>query len=70
VSLAGDYSRWFRDVIKNGELAEVAAAIESDAALDAPSSRQRVLEELSRRYTAPARARGAEATRYDASPPA
>jgi HAD superfamily hydrolase (TIGR01484 family) len=52
---AGDYSRWFRDVIKDADLARVAAAIESDASLDASASRERIIEELSRRYTAPAR---------------
>jgi energy-coupling factor transporter ATP-binding protein EcfA2 len=56
---AGHYSRWFRDVIKDAELAQVAAAIESDTSLDASASRERIVQEVSRRYTAPARAQRA-----------
>jgi hypothetical protein len=52
----GDYSRWFRDVIKDAELASVAAQIEADPRFDAAASRARIVEEVSRRYTAPARA--------------
>lgn len=52
---AGDYSRWFRDVIKDDELAQIAARMESDPGLDASTSRERILGEVSRRYTAPAR---------------
>jgi hydroxymethylpyrimidine pyrophosphatase-like HAD family hydrolase len=52
----GDYSRWFRDVIKDAELAAVAAQVEADQRLDAAASRARIIEEVSRRYTAPARA--------------
>jgi HAD superfamily hydrolase (TIGR01484 family) len=53
---AGDYSRWFRDVIKDEALAQIAARIESDPGLGASASRDRIVEEVSRRYTAPARA--------------
>jgi len=53
---AGDYSTWFRDVIKDDGLAEEASAVEGDASLDADESRRRVLEAVARRYTAPARA--------------
>lgn len=52
---AGDYSKWFRDVIKDDELANEAEGIEADAALDAEQSRIRILVAISRRYTAPAR---------------
>lgn len=50
----GDYSAWFRHVIKNDELAEKAAEVEADESLDADKSRRRIAEEVSRRYTAPA----------------
>jgi HAD superfamily hydrolase (TIGR01484 family) len=52
---AGDYSRWFRDVIKNRELADAAEAIETDDSLDAQESRKRIGEAVRRLYTAPAR---------------
>ena len=51
---AGDYSQWFRDMIKDDELAAEAAAAESDESLDAKQSRQRIREAVTRRYTAPA----------------
>jgi hypothetical protein len=51
---AGDYSRWFRDVIKNCELAEATQKIEEDGSLDAKESRKRIGESLRRLYTAPA----------------
>ncbi|HEY8520666.1 MAG TPA: HAD-IIB family hydrolase [Gammaproteobacteria bacterium] len=50
----GDYSAWFRDVIKDPELADEAAAIEADDALGPRESRERIAEAVSRRYTAPA----------------
>jgi hypothetical protein len=49
----GDYSDWFRRVIKNKELAEKAAAIEADENVDAGESRRRIEHEVSLRYTAP-----------------
>ena len=52
---AGDYSAWFRNVIKDDELAQEAAAAEADSSLDAIESRRRILEAVTRRYTAPAR---------------
>jgi hypothetical protein len=54
--LAGDYSTWFRDVIKDDALADGAAAVERDESIDAAASRERILAAVSRRYTAPARA--------------
>lgn len=51
---AGDYSSWFRKVIKDDELAREAAAIEADTDLDAEQSRTGILAAISRRYTAPA----------------
>lgn len=50
----GDYSAWFRRVIKDDGLAEEAARIESDSGLDAQESRRRIAEGVTRRYTAPA----------------
>lgn len=51
---AGDYSAWFRNVIKDDDMAEEAAEIEADESLGAGESRKRVRELVSRRYTAPA----------------
>jgi HAD superfamily hydrolase (TIGR01484 family) len=52
----GDYSRWFTDAIKDGDLAEEARAVEADAKLSAAESRERIAEMITRRYTAPAKA--------------
>ena len=51
---SGDYSRWFRDCIKDRELAEEAAEVERAADLDPAESRARIREAVERRYTAPA----------------
>ncbi|MBN1237570.1 MAG: HAD-IIB family hydrolase [Gammaproteobacteria bacterium] len=51
---AGDYSRWFRDAIKDEDLARAAEAIESDRKLDALASRAEMDKAVRRRYTAPA----------------
>jgi hypothetical protein len=45
-----DYSRWFRDAIKDEELAEEAAGIESNGE---KGSRQRIREAIEKRYTLP-----------------
>jgi hydroxymethylpyrimidine pyrophosphatase-like HAD family hydrolase len=50
----GDYSRWFREAIKDLELAREAEAIEKDEALGAERSRARIREAIQARYTAPA----------------
>ena len=52
----GEYSRWFRNCIKDPELADEVAAIEQDSGLDAKQTRERVAEAINRRYTAPANA--------------
>jgi hypothetical protein len=52
----GDYSGWFRRVIKDEELATEAAAAEADTGLDSAESRLRIIDAIHRRYTAPARA--------------
>ncbi len=51
---AGDYSRWFRDAIKDNDLAREVAEAEADAASDAALSRERIRSAVERRYTAPA----------------
>jgi HAD superfamily hydrolase (TIGR01484 family) len=50
----GDYSRWFRDAIKDEDLATEAELIERDPALAPADSRTRMREAIERRYTAPA----------------
>jgi len=52
---AGEYSRWFRDMIKDSELADEVAEIEQDRGLSPGASRERVKEAVNRRYTAPAK---------------
>ena len=52
---AGDYSRWFRTVIKDEGLAEEVAAIEADRSLDPRQSRERIKQAVLKRYTVPAR---------------
>jgi hypothetical protein len=50
----GDYARWFRDSIKDAELAEQVAAVEASGADDPIASRQRIRSAVEQRYTAPA----------------
>jgi HAD superfamily hydrolase (TIGR01484 family) len=50
---AGDYSRWFRESIKDPELAHDAELIEQDRTLSPQESRVRVRLALESRYTAP-----------------
>jgi HAD superfamily hydrolase (TIGR01484 family) len=50
----GEYSSWFRDHIKDDDLADEANIIESDAELSAGESRAKIREAIERRYTAPA----------------
>jgi len=51
---AGEYSRWFREAIKDPELAEEVAAFEHEHASDAQASRRKIIEAIERRYTAAA----------------
>jgi hypothetical protein len=51
---AGDYSGWFRNIVKDEALAEEAATVEADQTLDPGQSRKRITEAVTRRYTAPA----------------
>jgi HAD superfamily hydrolase (TIGR01484 family) len=50
----GDYSRWFREAIKDAELADEAERIEKDKGLDASESRSRIKGFIAERYTAAA----------------
>jgi hydroxymethylpyrimidine pyrophosphatase-like HAD family hydrolase len=54
---AGEYSRWFRDAIKDAELAAEASAVEADHSLSANEGRRRIKQMVDRRYTAPARSK-------------
>ena len=49
---AGDYSAWFRDPVKDPELADEAAQVEKNEALDAAASRERIAAAIKRRYVA------------------
>jgi hypothetical protein len=50
---AGDYSNWFRNAIKDSDLADEAAMVEQDHGLDAQESRKRIAEAVARHYTSP-----------------
>ena len=49
-----DYSRWFRESVKDAEVAAEIASIEADDSLTARESRERILDLIRRKYTAPA----------------
>ena len=51
---AQEYSRWFRDAIKDDDMARETRAIEEDRSLSARESRLRIKDIIDRRYTAPA----------------
>ena len=55
---SNDYSRWFRDAIKDDDLASEASGVEADASLSAHESRLRIKELVDRRYTTPSKASG------------
>jgi GTPase SAR1 family protein len=52
----GDYARWFRDVVKDEELAKETAALQARSGLSPEESRRRVLDAIAKRYTLPASA--------------
>jgi hypothetical protein len=54
----GAYSRWFREAIKDEELAAEAEPVEADTTLSAAESRERIKEFVDKRYTAPAKTSG------------
>jgi hydroxymethylpyrimidine pyrophosphatase-like HAD family hydrolase len=47
----GDYSRWFRDVIRDEELAAEASRVEHDTHLDAQATRAAIRAAVEQRYT-------------------
>jgi HAD superfamily hydrolase (TIGR01484 family) len=50
---AGDYSAWFRHVIRDEGLAGEAANVEADRGLEPKESRKRIKDAVARRYVAP-----------------
>ncbi len=54
----GAYSRWFREAIKDDELAREAESVDADTSFAAAESRARIKEFVDKRYTAPAKASG------------
>jgi hypothetical protein len=50
----GDYSNWFKSMIKDDELERQTAAVEKDKSASPKDSRQRIREVVESRYTAPA----------------
>ncbi|MBZ5605840.1 MAG: HAD-IIB family hydrolase [Acidobacteriia bacterium] len=51
---SGDYSRWFRENIKDPDLASEAESVERDRSLSARASREKIRGAIEHRYTAPA----------------
>lgn len=51
----GDYSRWFKDAIKDSELSDVVDGIEQVDGQPAEVSRQAIKEIIEKKYTAPAK---------------
>ncbi len=49
-----EYSEWFRENIKNDELADAAAEIEGQTKLPAGESKEQIKREIERRFTLPA----------------
>jgi hypothetical protein len=52
----GDYSRWFREAIKDKDLAAEAEHVERRRGLSAADSREQIRQAIERRYTLPAAA--------------
>jgi hypothetical protein len=50
----GDIAAWFRDVIKDDELAAAAEAVAVDTGISPEDSRARIRDEVEQRYTLPA----------------
>ena len=47
----GDYSRWFREVIRDEELATEASRVEDDTHLDTKATRTAIHAAVEQRYT-------------------
>ncbi|MGZ9220445.1 MAG: phosphoglycolate phosphatase, partial [Candidatus Binatia bacterium] len=52
---AGEYSKWFRDAIKDEDLVDQAREIEKEMSLDAATTRASIKKLVEQRYTAPAK---------------
>ena len=50
----GDYARWFREAIKDDELAAEAARVAAQPSIGAEESRAAIKAAIEERYTAPA----------------
>ena len=50
----GEYSRWFRESVKDPELAEAVEHVERDPRMDAHASRAVIRGAIEKRYTLPA----------------
>ena len=50
----GDYSNWFRNALKDSELADEIRQVESDKSLSPIESRERIAKAVAQKYTAPA----------------
>jgi hypothetical protein len=50
----GEYSKWFREMVKDPGLAEAAEHVERDTAIDAHASRAVIRQAIQKRYTLPA----------------
>jgi hypothetical protein len=50
----GEYSKWFRDSVKDRDLADAASQVERDDRLDAHASRAVIRDAIEKRYTLPA----------------
>jgi hypothetical protein len=49
----GDYSKWFKNLIKDADLAQETASVEANRELSAADSRARIRKAIEQRYTAP-----------------
>ena len=59
----GQYWAWFRDVLKDPDLADTASSIEQSEGLAASDSRGEISHAISRKYTAPDNAGANESDR-------
>ena len=50
----GDYSEWFKQMIKDDELAQYTQGIENDGSASPHESRAKIKDAITNRYTSPA----------------